>query len=124
MLHTDKKIDALAIFATGNPDFLKAITEISETVRGMESRLVKMTALQIDTAFDAATSNNSQLDEMRKSAIRFNFEYKTATHHLSADQTIQFARHFLELGYIGGDIVCSVRYNAGINRYIYTFYFD
>ena len=120
MINTDNKITALATFATGNPDFLKAITEISETVRGMESRLVKMTARQIYKAF----TNAIQLETDLIVNYRFKVKHKCISQELPTDVNINLARHFLQLGYIGGDIVCLERYNGGINRYIYTFYFD
>lgn len=123
MLNTDKKITALAVFATGNPDFLKAITEISETVRGMESRLVKMTARQIYRSFTNAIQRHP-LEADPCVNYRFKVEHKCISQELPTDKNIELARHFLELGYIGGDIVCLERYNGGTLRYVYTFYFD
>lgn len=123
MLNTHNKIDALAVFATGNPYFLKAITEISEMVRGMEARLVKMTARQIYKAFTNAIQYHP-LEADPCVNYRFKVEHKCISQELQVDKNIELARHFLQLGYIGGDIVCLERYNGGINRYIYTFYFD
>jgi len=123
MLNTHEKINALAVFATGNSNALKSISEISETVRGMEVRLVKMTARQIYRVFINAIQYHP-LEADPGVNYRFKVDHKSISQELSPEKNVELARHFLELGYIGGDIVCLERYNAGIMRYVYTFYFD
>ena len=122
MLHTDKKITALAVFATGNPDFLKAITEISETVRGMEALLMKIVTATITKAFKNAIYHSQPANAKR--LHRHFYEIHVPVSEIPYNEVADLCQKFLQMGYNGSDIMATYRFNSGQNKYIYTFYFD
>jgi len=122
MLNTHNKITALATFATGNPDFLKAITEISETVRGMESLLMKIVTATITKAFKNAIYHSQPANAKR--LHRYFYEIRVPVSEIPYNEIACLCENFLQMGYNGSDIMATYRFSAGQDKYVYTFYFD
>jgi len=122
-MHTNTiktKIEALGIFNIANTDFLNAVNDTKREVDEIDKLLIKLTAQIVKGAHDLC---GLSISRSKRESFRHYYSFRRKEAGMTGAETESIAWSLLRMGYDGGNIICVLRYNAGQNRYIYTFYF-